>query len=220
MADLSAALTKDQQGARLRILEAAYALFLQRGVAAVGIEDILRLSGCARASLYSHFRSKEALAAAAIDLQLERWEAMWDACGSTERGYDPEHQLIAIFEMFDSCFRETGPVGCIFVKILMETAADDPLHTASAAKMRRIGELIAEAASRAGLADADQFAWVWLMMLQGSVVSGSAGDVEAASKALVGARRLIADWPRRRLAVADTGLDVLAEAPAEARIGA
>ena len=51
-------------GARQRILDAAYDLFSQQGIRAVGIDAIIERSGVARMTLYRHFRSKDELIAA------------------------------------------------------------------------------------------------------------------------------------------------------------
>jgi AcrR family transcriptional regulator len=58
---------------RERLLEAAYALFTENGVAQTGIDTVLAKSGCAKASLYSNFDSKAGLALAFLD----RREAVW-----------------------------------------------------------------------------------------------------------------------------------------------
>ena len=44
-----------------RILDAAAKLFAQRGVEAVGMNDIARAAGCSRATLYRYFENREAL---------------------------------------------------------------------------------------------------------------------------------------------------------------
>jgi AcrR family transcriptional regulator len=49
---------------RHQILQAATRLFEQRGVDAVSMDDIVQASGVVRATVYSHFGSKAALAAA------------------------------------------------------------------------------------------------------------------------------------------------------------
>ena len=44
-----------------RILDAAAKLFAQRGVEAVGMNDIARAAGCSRATLYRYFENRDAL---------------------------------------------------------------------------------------------------------------------------------------------------------------
>lgn len=50
-------------GRRVAILEAALALFDQKGIEATSIEEICASSGASNGSLYYHFRSKEGIAA-------------------------------------------------------------------------------------------------------------------------------------------------------------
>ncbi|UGT41545.1 TetR/AcrR family transcriptional regulator [Nocardia yamanashiensis] len=52
--------------ARERILAAATALFLERGIAAVGIDEIAARAGCSRATLYRHAGGKSDLVRAVI----------------------------------------------------------------------------------------------------------------------------------------------------------
>ena len=44
-----------------RILDAAGALFAERGVESVGMNDIARAAGCSRATVYRYFESRESL---------------------------------------------------------------------------------------------------------------------------------------------------------------
>jgi AcrR family transcriptional regulator len=59
--------TKEATEPRERLLAAAYELFAANGVNKVGIDTILAKSGCAKASLYSNFRSKTGLAIAFLE---------------------------------------------------------------------------------------------------------------------------------------------------------
>ena len=64
-------------GARERILAAAYALFSQHGVAAVGIDAIIARSGTAKMSLYRHFGSKDELVLAFLRQREQEWTRNW-----------------------------------------------------------------------------------------------------------------------------------------------
>jgi TetR/AcrR family transcriptional regulator, transcriptional repressor for nem operon len=50
---------------RRRILEAASAAFRERGVAATGVDEVMRRAGLTHGGFYAHFRSKSALVAEA-----------------------------------------------------------------------------------------------------------------------------------------------------------
>jgi len=49
------------------MLEAAYALFIEKGYASVSLDDIIRISGGSKSSLYSFFGNKEGLLKAVIE---------------------------------------------------------------------------------------------------------------------------------------------------------
>ena len=53
--------SRHADGARERILCAAYELFARNGTRSVGIDTIIEKSGVAKMSLYRHFRSKQDL---------------------------------------------------------------------------------------------------------------------------------------------------------------
>jgi AcrR family transcriptional regulator len=69
-------------------MDAAYELFSKDGVSQVGINTMLAKSGCAKASLYTNFKTKVELAIAFLD----RRETVWTrgsggnmSCGSWGR---------------------------------------------------------------------------------------------------------------------------------------
>lgn len=57
-------------GPNSKIYEAALRCFARNGVTRTSIEDIAKAAGCSRATIYRHFKSKEAIVAGVI-----RWEA-------------------------------------------------------------------------------------------------------------------------------------------------
>jgi len=58
---------------RERLVTAAYELFAQNGVQAVGIDAIIERSGVARQTLYRHFGSKQELVLAFLERREELW---------------------------------------------------------------------------------------------------------------------------------------------------
>ena len=62
---------------RGRVLQAAYDLFCREGINAVGIDRIVAAAGVAKMSLYRHFRSKEELVLAVLDLREKLWKVDW-----------------------------------------------------------------------------------------------------------------------------------------------
>ncbi len=78
-----------------RVVDAAIELFQTRGYAEVTVSDIAERAGVAKGSVYRHFRSKEAVFAAAIetmvaDVATRFAEAVTDLGGAEEAGRDRE----------------------------------------------------------------------------------------------------------------------------------
>ena len=96
---------KSESRARERILEAAYELFSQHGIRAVGVDAIVARSGVARMTLYRHFPSKEALALAFLERREQLWTKDWLQREVERRTDDPRARLLAIFDTFDTWFR-------------------------------------------------------------------------------------------------------------------
>jgi len=62
---------------RARIVAAAARLFREEGLAGVGIDAVAAAAGLTHGAVYSHFDSKEALAAAAVSHALADSMAGW-----------------------------------------------------------------------------------------------------------------------------------------------
>jgi AcrR family transcriptional regulator len=172
------------RNARERILVAAYDLFAHRGIQAVGIDAIIERSGVARQTLYRHFSSKQALVLAFLERREELWTKDWLQGEVERRSADPEKRLLAVFDVFDGWFRTPGFEGCSFINVILEiTDPADPVHRASASYLRKIRDFLEDLARRAGIADAENFARQWHILMKGSIVAAAEGDVDAARRA-------------------------------------
>jgi AcrR family transcriptional regulator len=180
--------------ARERILDAAYDLFSRQGIRAVGIDSIIERSGVARMTLYRHFASKDALVLAFLERREERWTKAWLQAQVEERASDPGERLLAIFDVFDEWFQLADFEGCSFINVLLETA--DPtneLNRASSDCRARIRDYVAGLAAGAGVADPDDFARQWHILMKGSIVAAGEGDRGAARRAQEIGRLLLRD---------------------------
>ena len=75
-----------------QILDAAGALFAERGVAAVGMAEVAAAAGCSRATLYRYFESRDALRTAFVHRETRRVGA---AVADTLAGItDPGERLV------------------------------------------------------------------------------------------------------------------------------
>ena len=186
---MSNAATRDASG---RIREAAYELFSTRGIRGVGIEAIIARSGVARMTLYRHFASKDDLVLAFLEHRDERWTRDWLQAEVQRRATAPQERLLAIFDVFDEWFRRKDFEGCAFINVMLELAdADDPAHRAAVAYLAGIRHFVEGLARQAGIADADNFARQWHILMKGSIVAAGEGDADAARRARAVARILL-----------------------------
>lgn len=176
--------TTSTSDARERLLTAAYELFSQRGVQAVGIDAIIERSGVARQTMYRHFASKQALVLAFLERREQLWTRDWLEAEVARRASDPREQLLAIFDVFDRWFRDQDFEGCSFINVLLEhPGGEHPIHRAAAAYLAGIREFLEALARQAGIPDAQDFAREWHILMKGSIVAAGEGDRDAAVRA-------------------------------------
>ena len=177
--------------ARERILETAYDLFARRGIRDVGIDEIIERAGVAKATLYRHFPSKDALVLAFLERREELWTRGFVEAGARERGKTPEERLLAIFDVFDGWFRSKDFEACSFINVLLELGPRHEVGKASIDYLDNIRGVVRSLAEEAGLRDVESFARSWHILMKGSIISATEGDVDAAKRAQAMAASLI-----------------------------
>jgi TetR/AcrR family transcriptional regulator, transcriptional repressor for nem operon len=70
-----------QAGNRERVVAAAAHLLRERGIAGIGVDALAEAAGVTHGAVYSHFDSKDDLAAAAVARALEESAGQWKAAG-------------------------------------------------------------------------------------------------------------------------------------------
>jgi AcrR family transcriptional regulator len=169
--------------ARDRVLEAAYRLFSRHGIRAVGIDRIVAEAGVAKMSLYRHFRSKEELVLAFLELREQRFTREWLEVEIERRGGSPRDRLLAVFDLFDEWFQADDFHGCTFISTMLEVAGDgDRIEEASIRHLETIRAIFADLARDAGLADPDRAALQLQALAMGAIVSARRGDLDAARR--------------------------------------
>src|ERR1700750_3274357 len=98
-----ATLDDTTRSARERLLDAAEALIYAGGIHATGVDAIVRQSGTARKSFYTHFESKDALVAAALERRDERW-MNWFIEGTEKSGKTARRRLLGMFDVLREWF--------------------------------------------------------------------------------------------------------------------
>lgn len=140
------------------IVEAALRLFLRDGFHATGIAAIIAEAGTTKMTLYSHFPSKEALIAAALERRDHLFRTWLFGRMEDLGGADAKARLLALFdalgEWIDGRAKPLGSSfqGCAFVRAAGEfVAPDDALHRQAAAHKQAIVEHLADLCRQAAL---------------------------------------------------------------------
>jgi AcrR family transcriptional regulator len=177
---------------RDRILDTAYQLFSQRGIQAVGIEELIERAGVAKATLYRHFSSKDELVLAFLEQRERLWTYGWVEAEARRRRDTPIEQLLVIFDLFDEWFHEDDFEGCSFINVLLEYGdLQHPAGRASADHLKNIRTLIATLAEEAELRDPKTFALSWHILMKGAIIQAAEGDRDAAKRSQTLAQLLI-----------------------------
>ena len=184
---------------RTRIVVTAYGLFSHRGIRNVGINELIRESGVAKATFYRYFPSKDDVVLAFLKRRDELWMMGSVVPEARSRARDPEEQLLAIFDVYHQWFQDDDFEACSFVKVLLEMGAHHPLGQASLEYLGRIRQQVKILADEAGLEDSEAFALSWHILMKGSIVAAAEGDRLAARRARRMASRLIADHRHQSL---------------------
>jgi AcrR family transcriptional regulator len=192
----SAQTARSALGARERILQAAYELFSQQGIGAVGIDTIIAKSGVAKMSLYRHFRSKEELVLAFLKQREALWTHQWLEAEIMAAGTTPIDHLLAIFDVFDQWFHKPDFEGCSFINVLLEAAPNSSIRQAAAERLASIRTIISGLAKEAGLSEPEKFAHIWHFLMKGCIVSANEGNRDAAKQAKEAGIVLLNSWPR------------------------
>ena len=177
--------------ARERVLETAYAMFAARGVRDVGVDEVIKGAGVAKATLYRHFPSKDDLVVAFLEEREQRWTLDWVEAEARRRGSEPEQQLLAIFDLFDEWFHRKDFEGCAFINVMLEMGPAHRTGSASVHHLENIRAVVRRLAEEAGFRDPSSFARSWHILMKGSIVQAVEGDLDAAARAKSMARLLI-----------------------------
>ena len=176
---------------RERLLATAYQLFSRRAVRDVGVDELIEGANVALATFYRHFRSKDDLVIAYLQMREEVWTVGLIEAEARKRGNTPEERLLAIFDVFDEWFHRDDYEGCPFVNVVLEMGPGHPITLASIKHLERIREMVRGLADEAGLRDTAKLARSWHILMKGSIVSAAEGDQEAANLAQEMARDLV-----------------------------
>lgn len=176
--------------AELKLLEAAEALFDERGVQAVGMDAIRTASGVSLKRLYQLFPSKDHLVWAVLK---RRDSAVREAIAAhgTARATTPHERVLAVFDYLGDWFADPGFRGCAFINTFGEMGGISPdVADIARGHKRALRQYFAEQTDALGAPQelADQLA----ILANGAMaVAGISGSSEPATQAKSAAKTLL-----------------------------
>jgi AcrR family transcriptional regulator len=140
------------RGARGRILTASRALFLRRGINAVGMAELSAAAQVSKRTLYRHFASKDEL----IVAYLGSFEDDPESGPARALGRSDLTPRARLLELFATLAEDEHPLrGSPFVNAAIELPdVDHPAHRLAAQHKQRFSERLADLAREAGARDA------------------------------------------------------------------
>jgi AcrR family transcriptional regulator len=182
---------------RARLLATTEQLIYASGIAATGMDRIVKESGIARKSIYRYFPTKEALVAAALTQRDARWMAWFEAASSSSKLLPV--RLKAMFAALEAWFGTPDFRGCAFINAAGETGdANDVIRQVAKAHKLRLLRYLRQIAREAGIAPepADELACQLLILIDGAItVAFMTGDCAAAARAARIALAMLPDSP-------------------------
>lgn len=159
------------QPPRERLLNAATALFCQRGINAVGVDAIVEQAGTAKTTLYKLFGSKEQLVEEVLSREGEIWRD-WFTTATAKAGGSARDRLLAIFPVLAQWFRQKQFYGCPFINAVAEhDKSSDRLRELALKHKRQVLDYIRALSADAGVADPERLTHEIALLMDGAIVA-------------------------------------------------
>jgi AcrR family transcriptional regulator len=177
---------------RERILATAAGLFYAEGIHAVGVNRIVESSDVAKATLYEHFSSKEALVVACVERHAVNWRDNIAAVVRARRGA-PAQRVGYVFDLLGKGFVDPAFRGCPFINTAAEHPdPDGPVADAIVAHRLNVHRLFLELLAPLPAAHRRRCADQLVLIYDGALVGAQHGHgAEVARTARRAAQRLV-----------------------------
>ncbi|CAL9427023.1 TetR/AcrR family transcriptional regulator [Streptomyces sp. enrichment culture] len=157
---------------REALLDAAERFFYERGIQAVGMDQVRAASGLPLKRIYRFFPAKEDLVVAVLRRRDQRWRG--ELAAAVERVPDPRERVLAVFDWLAEWFRTPGFRGCAWINAHGELGSSSEAVLAEVrAHKRAFHDQVAEWVAATGVAVAEP---VFLLAEGAIVTAGITGD--------------------------------------------
>ncbi len=179
----------DVEEARVKLLDAAEELFYERGIQAVGIDELRASAGVSLKRLYQVFPAKQQIVEAYLRRRDGRWRARLAAYVADHRN-DP---IPAVFDWLREWFAEPGFRGCAFVNSFGELGSVEPgIADVVRAHHAAVREFLAGLVAELDVTDPDELTeQLWLLLVGSSTGAAITGDSALAGRARRAAQTLV-----------------------------
>ncbi|MFC8525811.1 TetR/AcrR family transcriptional regulator [Nocardia sp. NPDC057227] len=140
---------------RDRLVETAAELFYQHGVHAISVDELVRRTGTAKASVYRRFPTKNDLVLAVLHRHDTNFWARWDRIAAEHS--DPRDELDAHLAGFQELAARAGYRGSAFVNIAAESGHAE-VRQRCLDHDRELARRLRALTARLGVADGDRLA--------------------------------------------------------------
>ena len=174
------------------ILDVTEKLIYRHGIAATGMNFLVKTAGVSRKSIYRYFANKDELVLAALQRRDERW-MQW-LRDEVERSEGTGERLLALFSALKAWFGSADFRGCAFINTSGETGdPQNPVRLLAKAHKQKLFEYALELCQAHGTPDPERQAAQLLILIDGAItVALVMGDSTAADDAQCMAQTLLA----------------------------
>jgi AcrR family transcriptional regulator len=165
------------------ILDVAEKLIYKSGIAATGMDLLVKTAGVSRKSIYRYFANKEDLVVAALKRRDERWMHWFSS--EVDKAPTPLARLLNLFPVLKGWFDSEGFRGCAFINTSGETGdPQDPVRQVAKLHKQKLLDYVTRLCSDQGIEQPQVLARQLLILIDGAITLALVmGDHEAADQA-------------------------------------
>ncbi|MFS2029431.1 MULTISPECIES: TetR/AcrR family transcriptional regulator [unclassified Curtobacterium] len=172
MSDTSTSRTR-RRPAYERAVATADRLFYEQGIHAVGVDQVAAEADISKASLYTHFRTKDDLVLGYLQGRSRSWQEHV-AAELPGRGSTPRDRVLAVFDLLGEWFVAPGYRGCPFINVEAEYGAGHPTHEVTLEHRTWVRSLFETLLAEAGVDDPGGTALQLCVLYDGAMASAQA----------------------------------------------
>jgi AcrR family transcriptional regulator len=173
------------------ILDVTEKLIYKSGIAATGMDLLVKTAGVSRKSIYRYFANKEELVVAALQRRDQRWMHWYRT--EVGKARTPADRLLNLFSVLKSWFDSEGFRGCAFINTSGETGdPQGPVRRVAKDHKQKLLDYVCELCTEYGAEDPQRLARQLLILIDGAITLALVmGDHSAADNAQCMARKLL-----------------------------